>query len=236
MGTLVVMSLSLKNPRNIYFIEMDNNTYQKNIWENFEGNFMGSKLAKLIHFLAGRYIRDGILDVGAGDGSLVLGLQKKGYKKVVGIDQTPKVDFVKHALVSHLPFEDESFETVLSTEVFEHLDKKQINEGLKEIYRVLKKNRYFIITVPFEENFARNEINCPHCNTNFHRYGHLQYFDKHKMKTLLENHGFQVVSSKEYSFGPMAAHPLFKYFNFVYKRYRHLHALSQTLVTIAKKS
>lgn len=214
---------------------MDNKAYQENIYEGYSGDYHGQKLAKVLHFLAKKYIQDNILDVGAGEGSLIMSLKNKGYKNVQGIDLAPKSDFITQGLISALPFEGESFDTIFSTEVFEHLDMEQIHEGMAEIYRVLKRKRIFIITVPYKEDFKHNEVFCPECTHQFHRYGHLQYFDKPKMKELLESFGFQVLSSKEYSFGAMAAHPLLKYLNFIYKRYSHLQALSQTLVTIARK-
>ena len=48
--------------------------------------------------------------------------------------------------VQNLTYEDESFDLVTSTEVFEHVPNDE--KGFQEIYRVLKKDGYFVFTVP----------------------------------------------------------------------------------------
>ncbi|OKH23784.1 SAM-dependent methyltransferase [Hydrococcus rivularis NIES-593] len=57
--------------------------------------------------------------------------------------------------VQHLLLNDESFDLVTSTEVFEHVpnDKK----GFREVCRILKTNGYFIFTVPLSDNLTTVE-------------------------------------------------------------------------------
>lgn len=52
--------------------------------------------------------------------------------------------------VQNLFLNDESFDLVTSTEVFEHVPDD--SKGFSEIYRVLKKDGYFIFTVPLSDN------------------------------------------------------------------------------------
>jgi SAM-dependent methyltransferase len=52
--------------------------------------------------------------------------------------------------VQNLLLNDESFDLVTSTEVFEHVPDD--SKGFSEIYRVLKKDGYFIFTVPLLDN------------------------------------------------------------------------------------
>lgn len=60
--------------------------------------------------------------------------------------------------VQNLTYEDESFDLVTSTEVFEHVpdDKK----GFREVYRVLKKEGYFVFTVPLLDTEKTIERAC----------------------------------------------------------------------------
>ena len=51
--------------------------------------------------------------------------------------------------VQNLFLNDESFDLVTSTEVFEHVPDD--SKGFSEIYRVLKKDGYFIFTVPLSD-------------------------------------------------------------------------------------
>lgn len=70
------------------------------------------------------------------------------YKKYVKLDL---FDYGDSEMVignaENLPFEDQSFDVILATEVFEHLSNP--NKLILEAYRVLKKNGKIIITVPF---------------------------------------------------------------------------------------
>jgi SAM-dependent methyltransferase len=52
--------------------------------------------------------------------------------------------------VQNLLLNNESFDLVTSTEVFEHVPDD--SKGFSEIYRVLKKKGYFIFTVPLSDN------------------------------------------------------------------------------------
>jgi SAM-dependent methyltransferase len=47
----------------------------------------------------------------------------------------------------YLPFEDETFDCILSNEVLEHVP--QLNDSLAELYRVLKPGGKILLTVPF---------------------------------------------------------------------------------------
>ncbi|MDJ0563908.1 MAG: class I SAM-dependent methyltransferase [Microcystis sp. M49629_WE12] len=57
---------------------------------------------------------------------------------------------VQNLLLNDESFNDESFNLVTSTEVLEHVPDD--SKGFSEIYRVLKKDGYFIFTVPLLDN------------------------------------------------------------------------------------
>lgn len=95
------------------------------------------------------------LEIGCGLGYF----SNKAFKlgaKVVGVDigpklikicknKTPKASF-RVANASKLPFRNETFDIVLSTEVVEHVDKQAT--AIREMIRVLKKDGILAITTP----------------------------------------------------------------------------------------
>lgn len=76
-----------------------------------------------------------------------------------------------------LPFENEQFQNVFSSEVFEHVP--IINDSIKEIYRVLKPNGKLLITTPF--SFPEHEM-----PFDFRRLSH------NGIVQLLDENGFKV--------------------------------------------
>jgi SAM-dependent methyltransferase len=92
------------------------------------------------------YVRGGLLDVGCG---------RKPYKDTyfsgatsyVGVDyltDRSRPDIVASAL--DLPLDDESFDTVVSTELLEHVPDPL--RALREMHRVLKPGGYLILSTP----------------------------------------------------------------------------------------
>jgi ubiquinone/menaquinone biosynthesis C-methylase UbiE len=114
-----------------------------------------------------------VLDVGCGTGTLALmakeAVGEQG--KVFGIDAAPEMIEVARHKASHgnsavnfqqgvieaLPFEDGTFDYVLSTLMFHHLPTDLKQQGLAEIYRVLKPNgRLLIIDIGRPTNFIQH--------------------------------------------------------------------------------
>ena len=101
-----------------------------------------------------------ILDVGCGEGFTLnrlsenkIGAKLEGveYSKAaieLGQKTYPNIK-IKEGNIYQLPYEDNSFDLVLCTEVLEHLDDPQ--KGLRELIRVSKK--YLVISVPNEPLF-----------------------------------------------------------------------------------
>lgn len=67
-----------------------------------------------------------------------------------------KVDPLKYADFQDLHFEDEHFNFVISSDVFEHI--RLYKNALKEIFRVLKKDGKFILQVPYCDGWEKNLI------------------------------------------------------------------------------
>ena len=75
------------------------------------------------------------------------GLTKKDGWKNFNAQKKPDVDIVGN--IEDLgQFEDESIEEIYASHIIEHIDQKKINNTLKGIYRILKKEGKFYISVP----------------------------------------------------------------------------------------
>jgi ubiquinone/menaquinone biosynthesis C-methylase UbiE len=220
---------------------MDNEQYQltfqernKKLYVKHLLNYKGDKTSLVLFDLSKKYLKEPILDIGAGTGALIKTLKSKGYKESCGVDLYPKVDFVKKGTITNIPENDNSFNTVFCTEVIEHLTNEQIDKGLKEVNRVIRKKGFFILTTPFNENLELNSYVCPHCNKKFHKVGHLQSFNKKRIKDLLEKKGFDVISIKVYALGAMSKLPLGRYFNWLFLRMKY-EFIGKTMVIICRK-
>lgn len=102
-----------------------------------------------------------ILDIGSGLGAAAIHFAQKYNATTTGIeinqsmvdeanrrvlDKLQKqVKFLFYNDINHLPFEDESFELAFSKGVFLHLDVEDKLTLFKEVFRVLKKDSYFVI-------------------------------------------------------------------------------------------
>jgi SAM-dependent methyltransferase len=104
-----------------------------------------------------------LLDLGCGDGFFANILFADKAVEIIGCDVSSKCvakaslhNIYKSVLVAdarHLPYNDESFTTVLSNSVLEHIPEDE--KVLGEVSRVLKRDGRFIFTVP-SENFVKN--------------------------------------------------------------------------------
>lgn len=82
----------------------------------------------------------------------------------------------------HIPFKDENFDLILSTEVFEHIF--NLDEVLDELYRVSKKDGLMIITCPMI--IAEHEMP-----------NHFANYTSSGIKHLLKKHGFEIIAYKK---------------------------------------
>jgi SAM-dependent methyltransferase len=85
-----------------------------------------------------------IIDIGCGYSPFI---EKFSYKRriLVDIEKRGDIDFLSD--VQSLAIKDNSAELVLLTEVLEHVPDE--NKTLSEIYRILRPNGWFIVSVPF---------------------------------------------------------------------------------------
>lgn len=198
--------------------------YHKQTKRKYSGEIIAQELIKLVK----KYIGKSVLDVGAGNGALI-----NQIPNAKGMDLVPKNKSITKAGIEAIPFKDKSFDTMFCTDVLEHLNDKILNQGLKEVYRVLKSDGYFIITVPYDEDLEANKIFCPKCGSHFHRVGHMRSFNKNKMKKLLEKNNFKIVFNQGV---PLSYYARFPYLKIAFKILSNFDVIkNKKLVTIVKK-
>jgi 2-polyprenyl-3-methyl-5-hydroxy-6-metoxy-1,4-benzoquinol methylase len=178
---------------------------QDKIWNHFQnedsaaGGFSEARQRFML-----RHLKPGqtVLNIGVGDGSLERLAMARGIE-ICSLDpSTQAIDALRAALelgerarsgyVQEIPFDGESFDAVVLSEVIEHLEDEVLDRALAETLRVLKPGGRLIISTPYAEHLASGTAVCPDCGHVFHRWGHVQTFDKARLRTLLQESGFGV--------------------------------------------
>jgi SAM-dependent methyltransferase len=125
-----------------------------------------------------KYLKGRVLDVGCGIGDFL------AYKKdTVGVDineyslewcrlqghQVEKMD------ADYLPFDDESYDSIIMDNVLEHIESPEVIIG--EIHRVLDKNGIFLVGVPGLFGYTKDS-------------DHKIFYSKETLEKTLKKHGF----------------------------------------------
>lgn len=144
-----------------------------------------------------------VLDAGCGSGGFSGVLTARGHK-VCGIDispsaiekarrRAPQSKFEVCSLESRLPFEDEAFDAVWSTEVIEHLF--QPDFFLKEACRILRPGGRIILTTPYHGFWKNIAVSAAGFDRHFDPKGpHIRFFSPASLRAMLEDSGFSRVS------------------------------------------
>ncbi|WP_374886362.1 class I SAM-dependent methyltransferase [Microseira sp. BLCC-F43] len=97
-----------------------------------------------------------ILDVGCGSGNLLLQMRSDGFTNLTGVDPFIKSDIFYEngvkVLKKYLHEIEGSFDFIMLNHAFEHMP--QPLSVLKELYRIVNKNRYVLIRIPVASSFA----------------------------------------------------------------------------------
>lgn len=156
-----------------------------------------------------------ILDIGIGDGGISRLLFPSGLKIDVGID-LEETGFKKAEAIGvyqkvmcadaqKMPFKNASFNTVVSNSTFEHI--KDDLKAISEVSRVLKKNGYFLITVPSEflqETILsiegiKNQKRAKDALNKFNkRLNHFHYRSLPQWESILQKNNLRLVYHKYY--------------------------------------
>jgi len=174
-----------------------------------------SKISKIVN---------SILDVGCGNGWVAKEFLPKGkqvYSLDISVTNPAKAiklyQYEKHFGITadsfHLPFNDNSFDCVIASEIIEHV----FNPAafIKELFRVVKKGGSLIITTPYKEKILY--YLCIHCNQKTPANAHLHSFDEMKLEGLysgndLESFKYETFGNKVLLF--LRTHVVFQFFPF----------------------
>lgn len=148
------------------------------------------------------------LDLGCGTGNYTVELHKRGFD-VVGVDlsekmleiargKLPDVEFVR-ASAYNLPFNDESFDLVLSVTMFEFL--REPERAVREIHRVLKPGGEVIIGTMNGRSlwFLFKRLKTLFVET---AYRYARFYTPGELEGLLIEQGFRDVESRGIIFFP----------------------------------
>lgn len=160
-------------------------------------NFKNTRDA--IIYVSSKYIRGKVLDAGSGSGKYGE-IIKKEAKEYISFDALPgeNVDVVGNVMA--MPFKNESFDIVVSTQVLEHIEKPWLAIG--EMTRILKKNGICFLTAPFMVPFHPDP-------SDYFR------FSKEGLEMLVKNQGLKIIESGYYGlfFGVLSEMARFSFFN-----------------------
>jgi SAM-dependent methyltransferase len=122
---------------------------------------------------------DKILDVGVGLGRLLSQLELNVEKYGVDISKAYLYEAKNKGInvcmskIEELPYHDNSFDVIVTTDVLEHVF--DLNQCVKEIKRVLKPNGYLIVRVPYKEDLSA------YVNYDLYEFIHLRNFDENNL-------------------------------------------------------
>ena len=173
---------------------------QDTIWEAYQNDpelmDMGCPGNGRLEFVAQKVAPGSkILNIGVGSGLLESLLIRRGVR-VSCLDPSERTiervradlslgNSARTGYSQSIPFGDSVFDTVIMTEVLEHLDDESLDGTLREVSRVLSAGGRFIGSVPADENLAAGLVVCPKCAERFHRWGHVQSFSRERLSDLL---------------------------------------------------
>jgi ubiquinone/menaquinone biosynthesis C-methylase UbiE len=195
-----------------------------------------------------------VLDVGCGTGASVIDLKKifgRG-ADVVGVDvvrlqiDLAKDKIKKHGVYAqvdwydgfHLPFPDNSFDAVYTSDVLGHVE--NVSLWLRELNRVLKPGGTLAM---FSESklgkhaWIRKYLFAHGLNVDPHAQFHISLYSKQELKTLLNQSGFKIKFMSSVFWPAFLLHPE-EFFDSLQKQKKFpiLRALNRVLTKLKKKT
>lgn len=155
-----------------------------------------------------------MLDVGAYLGDLIIKVRGMGINAYGTDVNDDRVEFANHLIGENVvskafldgslaDYEDQSIDTVVCTEVLEHVEDNDF--AISELCRVAKKR--IIISVPFEERLV-NEL-CINCGHHTPHSGHLHSYSYSSLDQYIPENW---MISNRFTFGSIWTRRLIKYF------------------------
>jgi 2-polyprenyl-3-methyl-5-hydroxy-6-metoxy-1,4-benzoquinol methylase len=149
-----------------------------------------------------RRIRIGTaLDLGCGNGSLMLHLANAGHD-VTGVDQSPASikaaalklwgnPFFRGVSVSATGLDP--VDTVFMVEVIEHMDDGALDSAIDAARKLLKPGGHVVLTTPNNENLDAARRMCPDCGCVFHQMQHVRSWTAGSLSDYMASRGFNAV-------------------------------------------
>jgi 2-polyprenyl-3-methyl-5-hydroxy-6-metoxy-1,4-benzoquinol methylase len=139
------------------------------------------------------------LDYGSGSGEIVHTLAQQGIKigayeiseeRIRTFHQSVPTEDNDNFLGYISDDDDQLFDTVLMTEVIEHILPEELESTIENIKSKLNPGGTIIITTPNSEDIGLGICYCPTCNHTFHRWQHLLKFTPESLENLMREKGF----------------------------------------------
>jgi ubiquinone/menaquinone biosynthesis C-methylase UbiE len=174
---------------------------------------------RVIRYLL-KYVNGKTLDFGAGSAKYKQIIKEKT-KEYLAFDMFPGPDIDVVGDVLKTSFPEGSFDTIISTQVLEHVEKPWMM--VKEIKRILKKDGICILTAPF--------INPSHNDP-----GDYFRYTTSGVKSLFRNENFEIIECDSYGqlFTVLSGFIKFSFFNPYKKPKKGSYIINNFLLKIAK--
>lgn len=205
---LIYVNPRLKNPEQVYWGAMDK--YYQEAKLIFEGKMAHHRDPNYIADLSLIYKykpRGKLLDIGTNMGFFLRNARNKGWD-IYGVEPSPSLSEmarkyfnlnVKTAFLEEAGFENEFFDIVTMTDVFEHLT--QPKKVLSEVNRVLKPDGIIFIKVP-NGLFNLLKLSCAKALGKlknydiFDSYEHVVHYSQKTLTLMLRSSGFKVIDAR----------------------------------------
>jgi len=189
--------------------DMAENSVENYGWETSEGKYSCNYIAPEIVVLLKELEVQRVADIGTGNGHLCSTIRKNGFD-AVGIEYDvegvtiakktyPSIPFYNYGVQDNpteLLKQEAKFDAVVSTEVIEHLFSPHLL--LQYSAPILKDNGCIIVTTPYH-GYLKNILLSIFNKWDYHHTalwhgGHIKFWSRRTLTSLIEENGFQVVS------------------------------------------
>jgi SAM-dependent methyltransferase len=160
-------------------MSQDKQLYESDhVWDQEIQQGQKNLLKALIDFIPKE--SSSILDVGCGDGKITQQLINITGKRIVGLDSS--IEALSRCSfetvlgdATAIDFADNAFDTVMTTDMLEHLPDHIEMLAWQELFRVSEK--FVIVAVPFREELMDGMSLCETCGNNYHVNWHMRSYD-----------------------------------------------------------
>jgi len=212
------------------------------------------KFARICELVRAQLPCESFLDAGCGDGRYLRALDAALPERVAGVDISERILETAHTAIPRaelrqgnleaLPFDDESFELVLCTQVLEHV--LDAAAGVAELARVLGRGGRLVISTDNERNLVTRVLNAPRTGavralrlrgTRGRIESPATPYTRSSFRALLEGAGFMVVRLETFRFQlmwPLGGSPLQRLLNRL-DAALPAHGVGDIVVAVARK-